>query len=209
MAITHPARKPAFLRLALQVPAEADTLHAPEYSQMTRDRHDLLGVVTPVSIRACSALCSALSVPLACHATTHTEGNTCKSCRQARFVRRTLIGGLTALSLLNVSATYAQGYPTKTVRFVVTFAAAVAPPIFSRALAQRLQEALGQSFVVENRPGAGSIIGTDIVAKSPPDGYTLLLMSNTHTVNESLVPKKPFTLMKDLPASRRSTIRTC
>ena len=64
-------------------------------------------------------------------------------------------------------------------------------------VAQRLQEALGQPFVVDDRPGAGSIIGTEIVAKSPPDGYTLLVMSNTHTVNESLVPKKPFTLMKD------------
>jgi tripartite-type tricarboxylate transporter receptor subunit TctC len=51
--------------------------------------------------------------------------------------------------------------------------------------------------IVENRPGAGSIIGTDVVAKSPADGYTLLLMSNTHTVNESLIPKKPFILMKD------------
>ena len=54
-----------------------------------------------------------------------------------------------------------------------------------------------KSFIVDNRPGAGSIIGTEVVAKSPPDGYTLLMMSNTHTVNESLVPKKPFTLMKD------------
>ena len=57
-------------------------------------------------------------------------------------------------------------------------------------------------FVVDDRPGAGSIIGTEIVAKSPPDGYTLLLMSNTHTVNESLVPKKPFALMKDFVADR-------
>ena len=72
------------------------------------------------------------------------------------------------------------------------------PPTSMRAFsAQRLQDALGQPFVVENRPGAGSIIGTELVAKSPPDGYTLLLMSNTHTVNESLVPKKPFALMKD------------
>ena len=91
----------------------------------------------------------------------------------------------------------AQKYPTKTVRFVVPFGAGGPADLYARFLAQRLQESLGQSFLVEDRPGAGSIIGTDVVAKSAPDGYTLLVMSNTHTVNESLVSKKPFTLMKD------------
>ena len=69
--------------------------------------------------------------------------------------------------------------------------------VFSRQLAQHLSESLKQSFVVENRPGAGSIIGTDQVAKSAPDGYTLLAMSNTHTTNKSLTPSKPFQLMRD------------
>ena len=92
---------------------------------------------------------------------------------------------------------YAQAYPAKTVRIVVPFAAGGPADIYARFLAQRLQEPLGQPFIVDDRPGAGSIIGTDLVAKSPADGYTLLLMSNTHTVNESLVPKKPFVLMKD------------
>ena len=69
--------------------------------------------------------------------------------------------------------------------------------IYARFIAQRLQDALGQSFVVENKPGGGSVIGTDQAAKSPADGYTLLVMSNTHTVNESLMTNKPFTLMKD------------
>jgi hypothetical protein len=69
--------------------------------------------------------------------------------------------------------------------------------VYARFIGQHLQDVLGQSFVVDNRPGAGSIIGTDAVAKSPPDGYTLLLMSNTHTVNESLIPTKPFQLMRD------------
>ena len=91
----------------------------------------------------------------------------------------------------------AQQYPSKSARIIVPFGAGGPADIYARYLAQRLQEPLGQSFVIDNRPGAGSIIGTDLVAKSPPDGYTLLLMSNTHTVNESLVPKKPFALMKD------------
>ena len=91
----------------------------------------------------------------------------------------------------------AQQYPSKPARIIVPFGAGGPADIYARYLAQRLQEPLGQSLVIDNRPGAGSIIGTDLVAKSPPDGYTLLLMSNTHTVNESLVPKKPFALMKD------------
>ena len=90
-----------------------------------------------------------------------------------------------------------QAYPNKPVRIIVPFGAGGPADIYARFLAQRLQEPLGQSFVIDNRPGAGSIIGTDQVAKSPADGYALLLMSNTHTVNESLVPKKPFALMKD------------
>jgi tripartite-type tricarboxylate transporter receptor subunit TctC len=101
------------------------------------------------------------------------------------------------LSALVSSAVSAQQYPAKPVRIIVPFGAGGPADIYARYLAQRLSEPMGQSFVIDNRPGAGSIIGTDVVAKSPPDGYTLLLMSNTHTVNESLVPKKPFALMKD------------
>jgi tripartite-type tricarboxylate transporter receptor subunit TctC len=102
--------------------------------------------------------------------------------------------------LLHGALAIAQTYPAKTVRVVVPFAAGGPADLYARFLSQRLQEALGQSFIVENRPGAGSIIGTELVAKAPPDAYTLLMMSNTHTVNESLVPKKPFTLMKDFVA---------
>ena len=91
----------------------------------------------------------------------------------------------------------AQDYPVKPVRIIVPFAPGGSADVFGRFLAQRLQDALGQTFVIDNRPGAGSVIGTDAVAKSAPDGYTLLLMSNTHTVNESLIPNKPFQLMRD------------
>ena len=91
----------------------------------------------------------------------------------------------------------AQDYPTRPVRLIVPFAPGGSADVFGRFIAQRLQESLGQSFIVDNRPGGGSIIGTDAVAKAAPDGYTLLVMSNTHTVNESLIPNKPFQLMRD------------
>ena len=107
-----------------------------------------------------------------------------------------IVGGI-ASALICTACAFAQNYPAKPVRIVVPFAAGGPADIYARFLAQRLQEPMGQSFVIENRPGAGSIIGTDVVAKSSADGYTLLLMSNTHTINESLIPKKPFALMKD------------
>jgi len=112
--------------------------------------------------------------------------------------RRDALRSLIAVGLA-VAAPFAaaQEYPSRPVRIVVPFAAGGPADVYARFLAQRLQESLGQAFVVEDRPGAGSIIGTDAVAKSPADGYTLLLMSNTHTVNESLIPTKPFQLMRD------------
>ncbi|TMH29750.1 MAG: tripartite tricarboxylate transporter substrate binding protein [Betaproteobacteria bacterium] len=94
-------------------------------------------------------------------------------------------------------AAQAQEYPSRPVKIIVPFAPGGSADVYARFIGQRLQDALGQSFVVDNRPGAGSIIGSDAVAKSAPDGYTLLLMSNTHTVNESLIPNKPFQLMRD------------
>ena len=94
----------------------------------------------------------------------------------------------------------AQAYPNKPVKIIVPFAAGGPADNYARFMAQRLQEDLKQSFIVEDKPGAGSIIGTDFAAKSPADGYALLMMSNTQTVNESLVPNKPFQLMKDFVA---------
>ena len=88
-------------------------------------------------------------------------------------------------------------YPSRAVRIIVPFAPGGSADVFGRFIAQRLQESLGQTFVIDNRPGGGSVIGTDAVAKAAPDGYTLLLMSNTHTVNEALIPAKPFMLMRD------------
>ena len=93
--------------------------------------------------------------------------------------------------------TSAQNYPNRTVRLIVPFGAGGPADVYARILAQHLSEETKQSFVVEDRPGAGSLIGTDAVAKSAPDGYTLLVMSNTHTTNESLIPNKPYQLMRD------------
>jgi tripartite-type tricarboxylate transporter receptor subunit TctC len=98
--------------------------------------------------------------------------------------------------LLSLGAA-AQDWPSRQIRLIVPFAPGGSADVFGRALAQHLQGVLGQSVVVDNRPGGGSVIGTDAVAKSAPDGYTLLLMSNAHTVNESLIPNKPFALMRD------------
>ena len=91
----------------------------------------------------------------------------------------------------------AQDYPNKPVRIIVPFGAGGPADVYARVLAQHLGDSFKQSFVVENRPGAGAIIGTDAVAKAEPDGYTLLLMSNTHTTNESLIPNRPYELMRD------------
>lgn len=111
------------------------------------------------------------------------------------FARRGLIAALVAMAA--AFSAQAQDYPTRPVRIIVPFAPGGSADVFGRFIAQRLQEATGQSFVVDNRPGGGSVIGTDAVAKSAPDGYTLLLMSNAHTVNESLIPNKPFVLLRD------------
>jgi len=104
---------------------------------------------------------------------------------------------VTAVLALLAPWAAAQDYPSRPVRVIVPFAAGGPADVYARFLATKLQESLGQPFVIDNRPGAGSIIGTDAVAKSPADGYTLLLMSNTHTVNESLIPTKPFQLLRD------------
>ena len=89
---------------------------------------------------------------------------------------RSLLLALGMISAAALTPALAQTYPTKPVRIIVPFAAGGPADVYARFMAQRLQDALGQSFVVDNRPGAGSVIGTDAAAKSAPDGYTLLLM---------------------------------
>jgi tripartite-type tricarboxylate transporter receptor subunit TctC len=92
----------------------------------------------------------------------------------------------------------AQTYPIKTVRLVVPFPAGGATDIFARVLSQKMGEKLGQSLIVENRPGAGGTIGSDLVAKAAPDGYTLLLAtSSTHAIGPALNPKIPYDAARD------------
>ena len=112
------------------------------------------------------------------------------------FIRR----ALATLCAAFAGFAWAQAYPNKPVKIIVPFAAGGPADIYARVIGEKLQAALGQSFVVEDRPGGGAIIGTDAVAKSAPDGYTLLMMSNTHTVNESLFAEKgkPYVLLRDL-----------
>jgi tripartite-type tricarboxylate transporter receptor subunit TctC len=108
-----------------------------------------------------------------------------------------LIFFLLVLGFAPAAPAVAQDYPSRPVRVIVPFGAGGPTDVFTRALAEELNKSLKQSFVMENRPGAGTIIGTDAAAKSPPDGYTLLMMSATQTTTETLVPSKPFKLMRD------------
>jgi tripartite-type tricarboxylate transporter receptor subunit TctC len=109
-----------------------------------------------------------------------------------------MVRAVLALLLASSLTCWSQTYPARSVRIVVPFAVGGPADIYGRFVGARLTETLGQPFVVENRPGAGAVIGSEAVAKSAPDGYTLLMMSNTHTVNETLIPKKPYELMRDL-----------
>jgi tripartite-type tricarboxylate transporter receptor subunit TctC len=103
------------------------------------------------------------------------------------------------LSLLAFGATaQAQHYPARSVKIIVPYGAGGPADIYARFIGAKLSDTLGQPFIVEDRPGGGAVVGTDAVAKSAPDGYTLLMMSNTHAVNETLIPKKPYDLMRDL-----------
>ena len=98
---------------------------------------------------------------------------------------------------LSIGSPFAQDYPTKPVRIIVPFATGGPADVYARAVAQRLSESLGQAFIVDNRPGGGAVVGTDAAAKAPADGYTVLMMSNAQTVNETLIPNKPYALLRE------------
>ena len=111
----------------------------------------------------------------------------------------TLATALVATTLAGAAAR-AEDYPVRPIRVVVPFGPGGPADVAARLIGNVLQESLGQPFVIENRTGAGGLIGTQEAAKSLPDGYTLLMMSNTQTANESLVPlaQRKYELMRDL-----------
>ena len=113
-------------------------------------------------------------------------------------MRGMLRWALGALFACIATVASAQSYPNRAIRLVVPFPAAGTTDILARAAAQKLTEAFGQSVVVDNRPGAGGNIGSDLVAKSAPDGYTLLMGTvGTHAINPSLYSKMPYDHVKD------------
>src|SRR5437764_7408584 len=104
---------------------------------------------------------------------------------------------LLAVAALSATPCAALDYPNRTIRFIVPFGAGGPTDVFTRALGEELRKSLGQPIVMENRPGAGTIIGTTEVARSAPDGYTLLMISATQTTVETLNPNKSYKLMRD------------
>src|SRR3954471_17528842 len=115
--------------------------------------------------------------------------------RLVMWRRQSLLAAALAVGFFQTA--FAQNYPVRPVRLVVPFSAGGAADVPGRILTQKLTEALGQQVVVDNRPGAGSTIGADNVAKAPPDGYTLLTISNTHFVSAALYKKLPYDSVGD------------
>src|SRR5450759_4811364 len=113
---------------------------------------------------------------------------------KARFIASALVAGAIALASLGAVA---QDYPTRPVTIIVPFSPGGPGDITARFVAQGLQSALGQPFVADNRPGANGVLAANAAAKVPADGYTLLQISSSHTVNESLIPNKAYALMRD------------
>jgi tripartite-type tricarboxylate transporter receptor subunit TctC len=107
----------------------------------------------------------------------------------------TAIAGLAAARVGRARAQ--EAWPTRPVRIIIPFAASGGADTFTRLLTEPLGAAFGQPFVVENRPGGGGVIGTDVAAKSAPDGHTLLMLTVTLTANETLMPNRPYVLMRD------------
>jgi tripartite-type tricarboxylate transporter receptor subunit TctC len=121
--------------------------------------------------------------------------NSMEGYRMGRFSKLGVV--LAALAALALPAA-AQDYPARNVKIIVPFGPGGSADVYARFLAEYLGQELKRSFIIENRPGAGAVIGTDEVARATPDGYTLLMMSNTHTTNETLIPNKSYQLMRDL-----------
>ena len=106
-----------------------------------------------------------------------------------------------------IARAQSQSYPARPVRLIVGFAPSGGNDIVARLIAQWLTERLGQSFLVDNRPGGGSNIGTEAVVNSPPDGYTLLLVSAANAINASMFDKLNFNFIQDIARGGRGDAR--
>src|SRR5580704_8032087 len=115
---------------------------------------------------------------------------------QRRAFLQLASGAVAAPALARVAR--ADTYPSRPVRIVVPYPAGIAPDIVSRLVAQSLSEKFGQQFIVDDRPGGASNIGTEIVVRAAPDGYTLLCVTATNTINVSLYDKLSFDLIRDI-----------
>ena len=112
---------------------------------------------------------------------------------------------LAAALVLTGSAVRAQTYPSRQITLIIPFAAGGSNDLVGRAIGKKLTEAWGQPVIVENRAGAGGMIGTSAVAAAPPDGYTLLLVSSTFTINPAIKKSMPFDTIRDFtPVAFRS-----
>lgn len=119
----------------------------------------------------------------------------------ARFNRRSLAAALLAIGMTVAGHAEAQSYPARPIRMVIPFSPEGATDVPGRLIAQKLSDAFGQQVIVDNRPGAGSIIGSDIVAKAQPDGYTILLTGTPFAVIPAIYAKLPFDPVKDIVVS--------
>ena len=114
-----------------------------------------------------------------------------------RSIQLATIATIATLTAFVAAGTFAQDYPNKPVRIVVPFAPGGGTDLSARIVAQKLTESLGANFVVDNRPGAAGIVGTEAVAKSKPDGYALLVVSSSHAMNPAMYSKLPYDTARD------------
>ncbi|HEY7657422.1 MAG TPA: tripartite tricarboxylate transporter substrate-binding protein, partial [Burkholderiales bacterium] len=114
-----------------------------------------------------------------------------------RIQMRVLAGMALAVSLVWIGSAAAQEYPARPVRVIVPQSPGGSTDLVARAVAQRMTESLGQNVIVDNRPGAGSINGTDLVAKAAPDGHTVLVVAASFTINPAVRKKLPFDPVRD------------
>ena len=129
---------------------------------------------------------------------------------RARFICAAVVA-LASLSALPAAPAHAQGWPAKPIRFIVPFPPGGATDVLTRTIAPKLADAFGQQVVVDNRSGAGGMIGVQLTAKSPPDGYTMVLATfGPIAINPSLYAKMPYDPVKELaPVVSPGTSTTC